>query len=166
KPDANSVYGRSKLEGEKEIMNKDNCLIIRTSWLYSEFGLNFFKTMQKLMKEHEKIKVVFDQVGTPTYATDLAGAIMEIISSSINNKFKNGIYHYSNEGVASWFDFSKEIARLTGYKGEILAVESNEFPRPAPRPPFSVMNKSKIKEVYTLNIPYWKDSLEKCFNSL
>lgn len=164
KPDANSVYGKSKLEGEKHIINSDHAIIIRTSWLYSEYGANFFKTMINLMNEKEDLKIVFDQVGTPTYAGDLARAIMSIITGSEETSFKNGIYHYSNEGVTSWYDFTIEIANLAGYKGNIQPVESVEFPRPAPRPPFSVLNKSLIKKNYNIDIPHWRVSLERCYN--
>lgn len=164
-PDANSVYGRSKLEGETHVIDSRHGMIIRTSWLYSEYGANFFKTMLRLMNEKEELKVVFDQIGTPTYAGDLAGAIMAVISRSEDGFFKNGVYHYSDEGVTSWYDFTKEIAKLAGFKGKVHPVESSEFPRPAPRPPFSVLNKTLIKEMYNIEIPHWRESLEYCYKT-
>ncbi len=164
-PDANSVYGKSKLAGEKEISGSEHAVILRTSWLYSEFGGNFFKTMLGLMEKRDELKVVFDQVGTPTYAADLARAVLKIISAAEKGDFVPGIYHFSNEGVASWYDFSKEIGHLSGSSCKIFPVETSQFSLPAPRPPFSVLNKSRIKEVYKTNIPHWRDSLETCYKN-
>ncbi|MFW5644584.1 MAG: dTDP-4-dehydrorhamnose reductase [Bacteroidota bacterium] len=164
-PDAGSVYGKSKLAGEKHLINSKHAIIIRTSWLYSEYGSNFFKTMMKLMNEKKDIKVVFDQIGTPTYAGDLASTIMTIIEKSHKNFFKYGIYHYSNEGVTSWYDFAREIGKLMNYQGIIHPVESIEFPRPAPRPFYSVLNKSRIKKKYQIKMPHWCESLEYCYHN-
>lgn len=163
------VYGKTKLEGEQNCMigNRD-ALIIRTSWLYSAFGNNFVKTMLRLGKEKKELNVVFDQVGTPTYASDLAGAILSIIEISEKEpeKFAPGIYHYSNEGVASWYDFAKAVFEISGLKCKVNPVLSEEFPTPAKRPHFSVLNKSKIRNNFGIKIPYWSDSLKECFSKL
>ena len=155
-----SVYGQSKLAGEKAIIEHyDSSIIIRTSWLYSEFGNNFFKTMLKFGAERKELRVIFDQIGTPTYAGDLASTILKIIE--INKKLTtNEIYHFSNEGVISWYDFAKEIMELAHLSCNIVPIESFEYPLPAPRPHYSVLNKSKIKTAFNLTIPYWKDSLK------
>ena len=162
-------------------MEKQNCtvnrivlkkipdtLIIRTSWLYSAFGNNFVKTMLRLGKERDQLKVVFDQIGTPTYAADLAKVIMSIINRLETDKqnFVPGIYHYSNEGVASWYDFAKAIFEISNINCEIFPVRSTEFPTPAKRPNYSVLDKSKIKNTYGITIPYWKDSLRNCIQKL
>ena len=160
-----SVYGRTKLEGEKVVQEyaPENSMIIRTSWLYSSFGNNFVKTVLRLGAEREKIGFVFDQVGTPTYANDLAMAIISIISNVENGtKFVPGIYHYSNEGVISWYDFAKAIAKIAILETTISPILSVEYPTPTKRPAFSVLNKNKIKKTYNIEIPYWLDSLEKC----
>lgn len=161
------VYGLTKLHGEQTIQKSGvNFLIFRTAWLYSEFGKNFVKTMLNLTSTKPQLKVVFDQVGTPTYAYDLANAIFDIIE---NRKFEGntGIYHYSNEGVCSWFDFTKIIAELTGNTScDIQPCHSDEFPSPVKRPAYSVLDKTKVKETFGLQIPYWTDSLEKCLNNL
>ena len=158
-----SAYGRSKLKGEIAANESGRSIIIRTSWLYSSFGHNFVKTIQKYGKEREELKVVFDQVGTPTYARDLAQSILAIIDySESNNNFKIGIYHFANEGVISWYDFAKEICSLSKISVKIEAVLSEQFPTAAKRPAYSVLNKTKIKKTFGIDIPYWKDSLEKC----
>ncbi len=163
------VYGKTKLEGE-QLVRKQNqeAVIIRTSWLYSAFGNNFVKTMLKLGHEREMLKVVYDQVGTPTYAADLAQAILVMVNIFQNQpgKFVPGIYHYSNEGVASWFDFAKVIFELAPMDCKVLPVLSEEFPAAAKRPPYSVLNKSKIKTTFNLEIPYWKESLKICIDKL
>ena len=170
-----SVYGSTKLEGEKQLTTVplpslfadantrrttvlSKYIIIRTSWLYSSFGNNFVKTMLSLAKERPRLKVVFDQIGTPTYAADLASTILQIIEMPLS-LFKTGIYHYSNEGVCSWYDFAKEIMRQANLKCKILPVESKEFPTPAKRPNYSVLNKEKIKKTFNISIPYWSESL-------
>ena len=163
-----SVYGRSKLEGEKSALVHNGSMIIRTSWLYSSFGSNFVKTILDKAKEKDSLKVVFDQTGTPTYAADLAEAILNIISGVIKNRiaFNAGIYHYSNEGVCSWYDFANEIIREAGINCKVLPVISSEYPTAARRPFYSVLDKSKIKETYNLEIPHWRSSLQKCIKLL
>ncbi|MCG6186409.1 dTDP-4-dehydrorhamnose reductase [Maribellus maritimus] len=163
------IYGKTKLEGEKNCIKENpESVIIRTSWLYSAFGNNFVKTMLRLGKERDALKVVFDQIGTPTYAGDLAAAILSIIeiAETEPEKFVSGIYHYSNEGVASWFDFSKAVFEISGLKCKVSPVLSKEFLTPAKRPSYSVLNKSKIRNTFALEIPYWKDSLEVCMNKI
>lgn len=160
-----SNYGKSKLQGEQEIIeNTDSYTIIRTSWLYSTFGNNFVKTMMKYGAEREELKVVFDQIGTPTNARDLA----EIILSNIDKflEHKNNIYHYSNEGVASWYDFAIEIMSMSNLKCKVLPIRSSEYPTPASRPSYSVLDKSKIKNHLNINIPHWKLSLNTCIAAL
>jgi dTDP-4-dehydrorhamnose reductase len=163
-----SAYGKSKLAGEKHALLHHGSMIIRTSWLYSSFGSNFVKTILKHGKEKESLRVVFDQTGTPTYAADLAGAIMNIVSGVIRNQFvlNSGIYNYSNEGVCSWFDFASEIVRLAGLSCKVNPVLTKEYQLAATRPVYSVMDKTRIKETYNLEIPYWRDSLEKCIKLL
>jgi len=164
-----SVYGKTKLAGENFILSSGSkAVIIRTSWLYSSFGNNFVKTMLRLGNERDLLKVVFDQVGTPTYAADLAKAIFSIVSVYKNDpeKFETGVYHFSNEGVASWYDFAKSIFEISGINCKVLPVLSGEFPTPAKRPAYSVLNKSKIKSTFNLEIPYWKESLEICLKKL
>ena len=161
-----SAYGKSKLEGEKLVNQKGNgSVIIRTSWLYSEFGANFLKTMMKYGEEREELRVVFDQIGTPTYAGDLATAILEIIHTSEKTS-ENAIYHFSNEGVVSWYDFAKEIMEEAKIDCKISPILSAEYPLPAPRPFYSVMDKSKIKKDFDIKIPYWKDGLRQCLKAL
>ena len=161
------VYGLTKLHGEQNIQKSGvDYLIFRTAWLYSEFGKNFVKTMMNLTATKPQLKVVFDQVGTPTYAFDLASAIFDIIE---NRKFlgNTGIYHYSNEGVTSWYDFTKVIAEIAGNKDcDIQPCHSDEFPSPVKRPAFSVLDKTKVKETFGLTVPYWTDSLRKCMDNL
>lgn len=161
------VYGLTKLHGEQNIKKTGvDYLIFRTAWLYSEFGKNFVKTMLNLTSTKPQMKVVFDQVGTPTYAYDLAKAIFDIIE---NRKYEGntGIYHYSNEGVCSWYDFTKMIAEIAGHTAcDIQPCHSNEFPSPVKRPAFSVLDKTKVKETFSLIIPYWTDSLRKCMSNM
>ena len=153
------VYGLTKLHGEQNIMASGcNYIIIRTAWLYSEFGKNFVRTMLNLTATRPELKVVFDQVGTPTYAYDLAEAIVTILK-----KPQTGIYHFSNEGVCSWYDFTKMIAQMAGNtECDIQPCHSDEFPSPVKRPAFSVLDKTKIKQTFGITIPYWVDSLSKC----
>lgn len=159
-----SVYGNSKLDGEKFALENDKSIVIRTSWLYSSYGKNFAKTIYKLCQERESLNVVFDQIGTPTYAYDLALAILQIIDQSINeNKFITGTYHFSNEGVCSWYDFAKIIANKANPKCKINPIESKEYPTPVKRPFYSVLNKNKIKTTYSIKIPHWQDSLNEFF---
>ena len=161
-----SVYGTTKLNGEKalaEIIPNDH-IIIRTAWLYSTYGKNFVKTMLNLGKTKDSLNVVADQIGTPTYAGDLAKAIYQIISSE---NWVPGIYHFTNEGVCSWYDFTKIIHKTAGITGcNVKPVSTEEYPVKAKRPAYSVLNKSKIKQTYGIEIPYWVDSLEKCINEL
>lgn len=171
------VYGLTKLHGEQGIIATNcNYVILRTAWLYSEFGKNFVKTMLNLTATKPQLKVVFDQVGTPTYAFDLAKAIAIIIedykkkTASYNqwaSYTNNGIYHYSNEGVCSWFDFTKMIAEIAGNTGcDIQPCHSDEFPSPVKRPAFSVLDKTKLKETFGIKVPYWTDSLRKCMSNM
>ncbi|NOQ27696.1 MAG: dTDP-4-dehydrorhamnose reductase [Bacteroidales bacterium] len=159
-----SVYGSSKLDGEKFALENDNSIVIRTSWLYSSYGKNFAKTIHKLCQERESLNVIFDQIGTPTYAYDLALVILQIVKQSINeNNFIPGVYHFSNEGVCSWYDFAKIIANNTNSECEINPIESKDYPTPVKRPFYSVLNKSKIKSTYNIKIPHWQDSLNEFF---
>ena len=161
------VYGATKLRGEQRI-TASGCkyLIIRTAWLYSEFGKNFVKTMLNLTSTKPQLKVVFDQTGTPTYAYDLAKAIVEIVESK-KYEGNEGIYHYSNEGVCSWYDFTKVIAEMAGHtECDIQPCHSSEFPSKVVRPSYSVLDKSKIKAVFGLTIPYWTDSLRICIQNI
>ena len=159
------VYGKTKLAGEKSI-EATGCasIIIRTAWLYSPFGKNFVKTMRDLTSTRESLKVVFDQVGTPTYAGDLAETICRIIENGQLDK--TGIYHFSNEGVCSWFDFAKAICAMSGNTCDIRPCHSDEFPSPVARPHFSVLDKTKIKQTFGIRIPYWTDSLKLCIEEI
>ena len=161
-----SVYGKTKLDGENEMrdINPLNSIIIRTSWVYSYYGNNFVKTMLRLGKEKEELGVIFDQVGTPTYAKDLAITILDIIPQIENSKVE--IYNYSNEGVLSWYDFAKEIMKMAKLNCKINPIETYQYPTPAKRPHFSLLNKSKIKSKFNLEIPYWKDGLDDCLKRL
>ena len=161
------AYGRTKLHGEQAIAEVGcKAIIIRTAWLYSEFGNNFLKTMLRLTKEKESLNVVFDQVGTPTYAGDLALAIFSIIEGDIY-KGNEGVYHFSNEGVCSWYDFAQEIASAMRHdKCKINPCHSNEFPSKVTRPPFSVLDKTKIKTTFGIEIPHWRDSMLYCLQRL
>jgi dTDP-4-dehydrorhamnose reductase len=161
------VYGLTKLHGEQNIQNSGaKYIIIRTSWLYSEFGRNFVKTMMNLTATKPELKVVFDQCGTPTYAGDLASVIFDIVE---NRKYEgnDGIYHFSNEGVCSWYDFTMKIAELAGNtKCYIQPCHSDEFPSPVKRPSYSVLDKTKLKKTFGIKIPYWTDSLKKCISNM
>jgi dTDP-4-dehydrorhamnose reductase len=161
------AYGVTKLHGEQAILNSGcKYVIIRTAWLYSEYGKNFVKTMLNLTATKPELKVVFDQTGTPTYAQDLADAIVDIVE---NKKYvgNTGIYHFSNEGVCSWFDFTKMIAEYAGNTDcNILPCHSSEFPSPVVRPSYSVLDKYKIKQIFGVSVPYWTDSLKKCIANL
>lgn len=167
---ANSIYGESKRLGEELILNNtDKYIIIRTSWLYSSFGNNFVNTIINLAKERPVLKVVNDQIGSPTYAADFADAILlivkEIIDGNKNTKDLSGIYHYSNEGICSWYEFAKAILEIKNIQTPILPVTSAEYPTKANRPSFSVLDKSKIKTTFGLKIPKWKDSLKECLKN-
>lgn len=161
------VYGLTKLHGEEKIIATGvNHIILRTAWLYSEFGKNFVKTMLNLTATKPQLKVVFDQCGTPTYALDLAKTINHIVENRLFEG-NSGIYHFSNEGVCSWYDFTIKIARLAGnMECNIQPCHSNEFPSPVTRPAYSVLDKTKIKETFGINIPYWVDSLETCMRNM
>ena len=161
------AYGRTKLSGEQVIL-ASGCrhIIIRTSWLYSEYGKNFCKTMLELTKTKPSLNVVFDQVGTPTYAGDLAQAVCSIIEKDLVSG-NEGLYHFSNEGVCSWYDFTKEIARQSGHKDcIIMPCHSSEYPSPVVRPSYSVLDKTKFKKTFGLYVPYWTDSLTVCLRNL
>ena len=161
------VYGRTKLHGEQAILESGcKALIFRTAWLYSEFGNNFLKTMMRLTSEKEQLNVVFDQVGTPTYAGDLALAIFSIIEAGVYAG-NEGIYHFSNEGVCSWYDFAVEIAAAAGNTScRINPCHSSEFPSPVTRPPYSVLDKTKIKNTFDIDIPHWRESMEYCIKRI
>ena len=161
------VYGRTKLHGEQAIIESGcKALIFRTAWLYSEFGNNFLKTMLRLTAEKEQLDVVFDQVGTPTYAGDLALAIFSIIEAGVYEG-NEGIYHFSNEGVCSWYDFAVEIAAAAGHTScRINPCHSSEFPSPVTRPPYSVLDKAKIKNTFDIDIPHWRESMEYCIKRI
>ena len=164
-PNPVSVYGQTKLYGEQAALGENpQTIIIRTSWLYSTFGNNFVKTMLRLGKERNELSVISDQIGTPTYAADLALAIMHIINElpEKENHEKRGIFHYSDEGVASWYDFAKAIFDIESIEIDLKPIGTADYPTPAKRPHYSVMNKSKIKNTFGLAIPYWRDSLKKC----
>lgn len=160
----NSVYGRTKLAGEQQVQaHCEKALIIRTAWLYSTFGNNFVKTMMRLGREKKELGVIFDQIGTPTYARDLATAIFAAIEQGI----VPGVYHFSDEGVISWYDFTKAIHRLAGITGcHVRPLHTSEYPTPAARPHYSVLDKTKIKRTYGLEIPYWEESLAECVAQL
>jgi len=165
-----NVYGQTKYEGETRILKENpRSVIIRTSWLYSSFGNNFVKTMLKLGKTKDEVSVIFDQIGSPTYAADLARSILHIADKleklPIDSE-KWGVYHYSNEGVASWYDFAYEIFELNKIRCSLIPIRTRDFPTPARRPHFSVLDKTKIKTTFDLTIPHWKESLEKCISLL
>jgi len=159
-----SVYGQSKAEGEQLLFSVlQDAVIVRTSWLYSSFGNNFVKTMLRLGRERISLQVVFDQVGTPTYAADLADALLQIISAG---KLTPGIYHYSNEGVCSWYDFALSIFKLAKIECDVSPINSKDYPTKTPRPHYSVLNKQKVKSTYNLRIAHWEDSLGLCIQKL
>lgn len=161
-----SVYGKSKRVGEEALLdvNPANAIIIRTSWVYSSYSNNFVKTMLRLAEEHESLNVIYDQIGTPTYAKDLAYTILEILPK-IDNKTVE-IYHYTNEGVASWYDFAKEIISLSNLTCKIEPITTEHYPLPAKRPYYSLLNKEKIKKTFGITIPYWKESLKVCLSQI
>jgi len=162
-----SVYGKTKAEGETEVLKYNNSVIIRTAWLYSTFGNNIVKTILKLSKERNSLGFVFDQTGTPTYAEDLAIAILKIVDTYKISGPKPGIYHFSDEGVCSWYDVAYEIVKYTNNTNcTIKPIQTHEYPTPAKRPAYSVLNKQKIKNTFGLEIPYWRESLHKCLNIL
>jgi len=164
-----SVYGKTKLKGEQAFLevNPTGC-IIRTSWVYSEYGNNFVKTMQRLGKEREALGVIFDQIGSPTYAGDLAKAILTIVESDTVKQLEkeNKVFHFSNEGVCSWYDFAKSIFEISQIQCDVNPIETKDYPTPATRPHYSLLNKAKIKQTFELSIPYWKDSLQTCIKRL
>ena len=159
-----SVYGKTKLDGERAVLELcKEAVVIRTAWLYSEYGKNFVKTMKTLGETRDSLSVVFDQIGTPTYALDLANTIITIVEKGI----KPGIYHFSNEGVTSWYDFTKAIHRIAGITScHVSPIHTNEYPTSACRPAYSVLDKTKIKNVYGIQIPHWEESLEKCMANM
>ena len=159
-----TVYGKSKLAGEMALLEScEQSVILRTAWLYSSFGNNFVKTMMKLGAERDSLNVIFDQIGTPTYAADLADTILQVLS---NETFVPGIYHFSDEGVCSWYDFTKSIHRIAGIACDVYPIETKDYPARTPRPHYSVLNKAKIKATYGIVIPHWEESLEKCIEVL
>ena len=168
KTNPQGIYGLTKLKGEESFRNSEaKGIIIRTSWVYSSFGHNFVKTMLRL-KDRGELGVVFDQVGTPTYARDLAKTILEIIDKSFEklNSFKAEIFHFSNEGVCSWYDFAKAIFEIKDIDIKIDPIETKDYPTPAKRPHYSVLNKNKIKKEFNIKIPYWRDSLKNCLKEI
>jgi dTDP-4-dehydrorhamnose reductase len=161
------VYGITKLEGEKKVINASiESIVIRTSWLYSSYGNNFVKTMMRLGTERDELGVIFDQVGTPTYARDLASAILKIIPQGGKMDESGKIYHFSNEGVASWYDFAIAIMEYAGISCKLKPIKTVDYPTPAKRPHYSVMDKSKIKNDFGIELPYWRDSLQECMGLL
>lgn len=163
-----SAYGRSKLAGEKYALLHNGSMVIRTSWLYSSFGNNFVKTILKAARDKDSIGVVFDQTGSPTYAADLASAIMFIVSGVIRNHFalNAGIYNYANEGACTWYDLATEIVTEAGLSCRVNPILTRDYPKPAARPEYSVLDKTKIKETYGLSIPHWRSSLKQCLKLL
>lgn len=164
-PCPDSVYGSTKLEGERNVFSQcPGAVVVRTAWLYSTFGNNFVKTMMRLGREKDSLGVVFDQIGTPTYAGDLAGAVYTMLHSP---SWTAGIYHYTNEGVCSWYDFTLAIHTYAGITGcEVKPLHTSEYPTPASRPYYSVLDKTKIKETYGVSVPHWTVSLQECINKL
>lgn len=162
-----SAYGRTKLAGEEALQEVcPDAVIIRTAWLYSEYGNNFVKTVLRLGKERNELRFVFDQVGSPTYAGDLAAAILSVVAAGEKDAFVPGIYHFSNEGVCSWYDFTVKILEIAGIDCRVFPIETKEYPTKAVRPPYSVLNKNKIKETYGIAIPHWEASLRVCLEKL
>ena len=162
-----SAYGRTKLAGEQALQEVcPDAVIIRTAWLYSEFGNNFVKTMLRLGNEREQLSVVFDQIGSPTYAGDLAASFLALLVLAELCAFVPGIYHYCNEGVCSWYDFAVKIMELGDAPCHVLPIESKDYPAKAARPHFSVLNKTKIKTIYTISIPHWEASLRECMKRI
>lgn len=165
-PNPQSVYGKTKLDGElvMQQIKPKNSIVIRTSWVYSSYGNNFVKTMMRLGRDRDELGIIFDQVGTPTYAKDLAKAILDIIPQIETKEVE--VYHYSNEGVCSWYDFAKAIFELNTISVKANAIETVQYPTPAKRPLYSVLNKSKIKTQFNIDVPYWKDSLIKMLEKI
>lgn len=162
-----SVYGRTKLAGEQALMEVcPDSVIIRTAWLYSEYGNNFMKTVLRLGKERDELRFIFDQVGTPTYAGDLAIAMLTVLEQAEVGKFIPGIYHFSDEGVCSWYDFTVKILQIAGMEKRVIPIETKDYPTPARRPHYSVLNKGKIKSTYGLTIPHWETSLVHCMKGI
>ena len=164
-PNPRSTYGTTKLQGERELLKyAPDSIIVRTAWLYSPFGKNFVKTMRHIMRSREQVSVVYDQVGSPTCAADLAAALMHIIHGPrIEGRT---VYHFSDEGAVSWYDFAQAIRELSGYDCKVLPCRSEEYPSKARRPHYSVLDKSAIKKAYGLEIPYWRDSLARCIANM
>jgi dTDP-4-dehydrorhamnose reductase len=161
-----SVYGTSKYAGEVAVMSANpDTVILRTSWVYSTYGSNFVKTIIRLCKERDQLNIIFDQIGTPTYAHDLARALLDVLDISVNQNI-SGVFHYSNEGVASWYDFAVAIRDLSGLHTPIYPIETSQYPTPAARPKYSILNKQKFKSTFGIEIPYWRDSLRDCIHSL
>lgn len=164
-----SVYARTKLAGEEDILAAlPTALILRTSWVYSSYGHNFVKTMLRLGRERESLRIVYDQVGAPTYARDIARACLEIIrqTQAEARSWQGGIFNYSNEGVCSWYDFALAIFELSDMDCEVLPIETRDFPTPAQRPSYSLLNKTKFKSVFQMTIPHWREALERCLLAL
>lgn len=162
-----SVYGRTKLAGEKALSAVcPDAIIVRTAWLYSEYGHNFMKTMLRLGAERPEIRVVNDQIGSPTYAGDLAEAILSLLEKERQGEQNSGIYHYTNEGVCSWYDFAHSIIRIAGLPAKVIPIPTREYPTAAKRPAYSVLSKEKIKREYHWVIPHWEDSLRKCLANM
>lgn len=162
-----SIYGKTKLEGETALLEAcPDAVIIRTAWLYSEFGSNFVKAVLRLSENPNELRFIFDQVGTPTYAGDLAAAILQIIEQGEDGAYHPGIYHFSDEGVCSWYDFTVKIVQLAGRSNKVVPIETKDYPTRASRPHYSVLNKSKIKKTYGLIIPHWEESLQVCLRQL
>lgn len=167
-PNPLSFYGKTKLEGEKAVLKYEYGAVIRTSWLYSSYGNNFFRTILRHGADKDELNIVYDQVGTPTYARDLARVLLTLAVNTLSGEKNCGgqIFHYSNEGVCSWYDFAFEIVRLAGLQCRINPIESSQYPLPAKRPHFSVLNKTKIKSYLSIDIPHWRDSLKSCMDQL
>lgn len=164
-----SVYGKTKLKGEKALLKAcEKAMVVRTAWLYSPFGNNFVKTMRKLGAERDTLNVIFDQVGTPTYAEDLAAALLVMMDKTIDQEHnKGGVYHYSNEGVCSWYDFTLKIHQLSGITTcQVNPIETKDYPTKAARPHYSVLNKAKIKATFGVQVPHWESSLQRCIEEL
>lgn len=163
------IYAQTKLEGD-EFASSCGGMVIRTSWVYSSFGDNFVKTMLRLGRERDELGIIFDQIGTPTYARDLAQAMLEILqkveNEEVGRKMFSGVYHYSNEGVTSWYDFAKAIFDIKKIEVKVNPIETKDYPMPAKRPPFSLLNKAKIKSTFGLGIPHWRESLANCLELL
>jgi dTDP-4-dehydrorhamnose reductase len=166
------VYARTKLQGDEAVLrsNPGNSIVLRTSWVYSSFGNNFVKTMLRLGAEKQEVSVIYDQIGTPTYARDLANAMLQIVQKaenhSVEKKLLSGVYHYSNEGVTSWYDFAVAVFAQKSMNVKVKPILTKDYPTPASRPPFSLLNKAKIKSAFDLEIPHWQESLRQCLDLL